>query len=82
MRARGFRKKILDISDSFSKREQHIIVKTIEDNYRRPSNRASDNPRLDWDFLAEVLGFSLRKSKIIINEFPDAIRVSVKTYAS
>ncbi len=77
MRSRGYRKKTLNISDSFSRHEQLLIVRTIEDNYKRPSNRSSEKPRLDWDFLSELIGFSIRKSKVVIKEFPDIITVGI-----
>lgn len=77
MRARGYRKKAINVSDQFSKQEQYVIVKTIEENYKRPTNQISDKQRFDWELLGALIGFSLKKSRIVIREFPDIINVSI-----
>jgi len=75
MRTDRYRKKTIDISEMFTVKEQKRIVEAIEENYRLPKNKALEHSQVDFNTLANLLTFVLRKSFVRIFERPDTIYV-------
>lgn len=75
MRTDRYRKKTIDISEMFTFEEQKRIVAAIEENYRLPKNKALEHSQVDFNTLANLLTFVLRKSFVRIFERPDKIYV-------
>ena len=75
MRTKRYRKKTIDVSEMFTVEEQKRIVKAIEDNYKLPKNRALEHSQVDFNTLASLLTFVLRKPFVRIIECNDTIYV-------